>query len=415
MNNPSPALLRLPVTARDPAGDIHTATLISLCIDAVHAWWSRQGRSHRVWQRDGVMLRIGRVDFMPAGVTPQASCMVEIRAIRNSASDIELELRQAHAPERFATARIAWQAPADAGSTPPVPVECPGELPPPQVIRLMGAGDCDQAGHVNVQVFADLADSSLIALSEPDEPSDKAHRLRAQRLRISFRAELFAGDLVRVCSAVTSTTPQQVSTTHVVVNESTGEIACVMEAESSLEAIRQHSQEAAHSLQLRLTARAGNWSGLPGIKPPQGDRAALIPSERSIETCRETVDTWDADRSGLMSARTLVRWCSTAARQFLAAIGLDGARFARDHCTVAAVDYLIDWPAQVNVGTNVLIRSALLDASAKSMRFVHYLMDADRGEVMARIEIVGVMFDLNARRSMEIPADVRVRLDAVRA
>lgn len=415
MNPLSSALLRLPVTARDPAGEIETAALISLCIDAVHAWWSRQGHSRRVSKREGTVRRIERVDFVPTGPRPQAGCIVEIRATGHSASDIELELRQAHAQEAFATSRITWHAPGGAGTTALVPVAFPADLPPPQVIRLMGSGDCDQAGHVNVQVFADLADSALVALSEPDESPRQAHRLRPQRLRISFRAELFAGDLVQVCSAVTSTTPQQVSTTHVVVNESTGEIACVMEAESSLEAIGQRSPDAVKSLQSRLSDLAGDWSGLPGIKPPQGDRAALLPSDRAIETCRETVDSWDADESGLMSPRTLVRWCSTGARQFLAAIGLDGARFARDHCTVAAVDYLIDWPAQVNVGSNVLLRSALLDASAKSMRFVHYLMDADRGEVLARIEIVGVMFDLNARRSMEIPADVRARLDTVRA
>jgi len=415
MAAPSLPLLRLPVTARDTAGEIETAALISLCIDAVSAWWSRQGWSRRTLKHGSVLPRIGRVMFEPTGVRPAAGSIVEIWSIRDTDTDIEFELRQADVPQPFATARVEWDASAGTFPPPAVAVECPPGLPPAQVIRLMGSSDCDQAGHVNVQVFADLADSALRVLGQTADPVDSTHPLRAQRLRISFRSELFSGDLVRVCSAVTSDDPDELRTTHVVVNESTGEIACVIEAGSALDSIGQRSPRETQTLRSRLSVASGTWEGLPGIKPPQGDRAALAPSERAIETCRETVDTWDADASSLMSARTLVRWCSTGARQFLAAIGLDGARFARDHCTVAAVDYLIDWPIQVSVGTNVLIRSALLDSSAKSMRFVHHLIDADRGEVMARIEIVGVMFDLNARRSMEIPSDVRNRLDSVRA
>lgn len=408
-------LLRLPVTARDMAGEIETAALISLCIDAVSAWCSRQGWSRRTLQHGSVLPKIGRVMFEPTGVRPAAGSMIEIHSIQATESDIEFELRQAHLPEPFATARVEWDTSAGAFPPPAVAVECPPGLPPAQVIRLMGPSDCDQAGHVNVQVFADLADSALRALGQSAEAVDFTHPLRAQRLRISFRSELFSGDLVRVCSAVTSVDSNELRTTHIVVNEFTGEIACVIEAESALGSLGQRSPREAQSLRAQLSVVSRTREGLPAIKPPQGDRAALSPSEQSIETCRETVDTWDADASSLMSARTLVRWCSTGARQFLAAIGLDGARFTRDHCTVAAVDYLIDWPIQVPVGTNVLIRSALLDSSAKSMRFVHHLMDADRLEVMARIEIVGVMFDLKARRSMEIPADVRSRLDSVRA
>lgn len=44
------------------------------------------------------------------------------------------------------------------------------------------------------------------------------------------------------------------------------------------------------------------------------------------------------------------------------------------------------------------------------IRFAHHVIDSDRGEVYATIEIVGVMLDLMTHRPMEVPQDVKLRI-----
>lgn len=44
------------------------------------------------------------------------------------------------------------------------------------------------------------------------------------------------------------------------------------------------------------------------------------------------------------------------------------------------------------------------------IRFAHHVIDSDRGEVVATIEIVGVMLDLMTHRPMEVPQDVKLRI-----
>ena len=53
------------------------------------------------------------------------------------------------------------------------------------------------------------------------------------------------------------------------------------------------------------------------------------------------------------------------------------------------------------------MHSGLLDVAEKTFRFGHVLVDDCTGTVCATFDAIGCMFDLQARRAMEIPAELR--------
>lgn len=306
---------------------------------------------------------------------------------------------------------VAWEARAQlTGPVPPGPAapEPASPLPKMQLMRPMRAGDCDQAGHVNVRVFMELADEATRILLA-DTPGGGGP-LQISQVRITFRRELFRGDVVTVHPGVRRVDDQGAEVVHGIVHQASGALACVVETRLAPEP-GADSGSAGHGAALEaLKPLAGEWPGLPPARAPAAPRAGTAPGAGAVVTAMAVVDAWDCDDSAHLSLRALVNLCSTGARQYLATLGLTGERFLRERITVAAVDYLIDVVQRPGLGRNVTLRSAFLSGSAKSIRFAHHLVDSDTGTLYAVVEIVGVMLDLATHRSTEIPADVKQRL-----
>ena len=333
--------------------------------------------------RGGELVRCG---FEPPSVAQPGRLVGHITGPRGVAWSVELQLASPLPVVHDAAATVA-------------------QMPPMRLMRPMRARDCDQAGHVNVQVFMDLADEATQALLA-DVPGD-APALQIAQVRIGFKRELFRGDLVTVHSGVRQVGAQGAELVHGIVHQASGALACTIETRLTPATGAALADPAALEGLQRLVQ---DWPGLPAARAPALPRAAAAPADNAVVTAMAVVDAWDCDAAGRLTLRALVNLCSTGARQYLATVGLTGARFLRDQITVAAVDYLIEITRRPALGSNLTLRSALLAGSAKSIRFTHHLVDSDDGTVYATVEIVGVMLDLAAHRSMEIPGDVKQRL-----
>jgi acyl-CoA thioesterase FadM len=278
-------------------------------------------------------------------------------------------------------------------------------LPPMRIMRAMRKNHCDQAGHVNVQVFMDLADDAVGVFCR--EALGDAPRLQIVKARISFKRELFEGDVVIVHSGLQRIDSEGMHVVHGIVQQPSGLLACVVE---TCLGRPDASVDPAASMTAPPGEVVADWPSLPLARPPSLPRPSASPLAQAVTTAVSVVDAWDADHTGRLGMRAMINLCSTGARQYLATVGLNGARFLREKITVAAVDYLIDVHRRPSLGCNLTMRSAFLSGSAKSIRFTHHLLDSDDGTAYATVEIVGVMLDLKTHRSMEIPGDVRQRL-----
>lgn len=337
------------------------------------------------------------------------SCWIGPAAGAAASKRLAARLSGVAGPAWEASIELASDLPAAAdGKALPPPEQA---LPPMRVMRTMRQLDCDQAGHVNVQVFMELVDEAVGVLCR--QASADAARLQVVRARISFKQELFEGDVVTVHSGIQRVDPDGADVVHGIVHQPSGRLACVVETRIAALDASGRPAPLQEPLLLAPGEPAGDWPALPLARPPALPRAPSSPDRQAVSTSLSVVDAWDADRAGWLTMRSLIDLCSTGARQYLATLGLNGARFQRESITVAAVDYLIDVQQRPRLGSNLTVRSAYLSGSAKSLRFSHHVLDSDDGTAYATVEIVGVMLNLATHRSMEVPADVRQRLGLV--
>ncbi len=77
------------------------------------------------------------------------------------------------------------------------------------------------------------------------------------------------------------------------------------------------------------------------------------------------------------------------------------------HWGSAALEYQIDYRRALRAGDIYTLHSGLIDIGDKLFRFGHRLSDDQTGDTCATFDVVGCMFDLKARRMIEIPAEIR--------
>jgi acyl-CoA thioesterase FadM len=359
---------------------------------------------------DADTLSLRRLDGPAPTIGEVVRCQLETPSPGEAGQAFQAVLAGPRGPAWAATVRYdparAGRRPIDAAAA----TATAADLPPALVWQRLRAEHCDQAGHVNVQVFLALADDAIGVLCQQAAPY--GHRLHSTRVRVNFKSELFAGDVVSVHSGIRHVDPAGIDLVHGIVHRPSGRLACVIE--TRLAALDAAGAPVGHGWDAAVLQALApqDWPALPRPRAPGLPQAPGEPAATAVPTCLAVVDAWDADAAGWLQTRALMNLCSTGARQYLAQIGLDAARLSADQMTVAAVDYAIDIRRRPRLGCNLTLVSSPLSVSAKSIRFAHHLVESQRRTVYATVEIVGVMLDLATHRSAEVPADVRLRLDS---
>lgn len=126
-----------------------------------------------------------------------------------------------------------------------------------------------------------------------------------------------------------------------------------------------------------------------------------------ITTYRGTVYPWQCDHMNHMNVMWYVGKFDEATWQLMSAVGLSRSRLSKEGTGMAAVEQHIDYKRELRAGDLVTIRSAVLEVNEKSIRFTHEMTNDETGELAARTVLVGVHFDLAARKARSLPPDVR--------
>ena len=400
----------------DALGEMRMDAATTLLIESVDAYLSLLSRSDTVSINDTAVIKSPVVEITltqnespPPKLGEIVSCLISVLSNKGLKPVLSAQLSGPRGQAWLATIELEYEASNRLPKTALVTDKL--DWPPRRLIRQLRKKHCDQAGHVNVQAFMDLADEAVAVLciqSRPELP-----RMQVVKTRISFKQELFEGDMVSVFSGIRSITSTGVDVVHGIVHQPSGRLACILETHiASLDSMGKIKQftEAVETFPGELI---NDWPSLPCAREPALPRAANLPHSNALTSVMAVLDAWDADEVGFMNMRALVNLCSTGARQYLATLGLTGLRFSQEKITVAAVDYLIEIHQRPRLGCNITVRSGYLSHTTKSMRFSHHFMDSNDGTVFATVEIVGVMLDLSNHRSTEVPKDVLEYLSRV--
>jgi acyl-CoA thioester hydrolase len=131
---------------------------------------------------------------------------------------------------------------------------------------------------------------------------------------------------------------------------------------------------------------------------------------------RETVqDAW-VDYNGHMNVAYYVLVFDHATDGLFDQIGLDAV--SRDSMGGSAfvVESHVSYLNEVMAGEAVEVDTRVLDVDDKRMRVFHRMFRADiEQETVATNELLLIYIDMKARRAAAMPADVRGRLDALKA
>jgi acyl-CoA thioester hydrolase len=110
---------------------------------------------------------------------------------------------------------------------------------------------------------------------------------------------------------------------------------------------------------------------------------------------------------GHMNVMWYVGKFDEATWQLLSTLGLSPSRCSEEGVGMAAVEQHIEYKRELRAGDLVTVRSAVLEIKEKAIRFLHEMRNDETGELAASTVLVGVHFDLTARKARPLPKDVR--------
>jgi len=127
-------------------------------------------------------------------------------------------------------------------------------------------------------------------------------------------------------------------------------------------------------------------------------------AERPI-TYRGVVRTEQCDHMGHMNVMWYVGKFDEATWQLFSSLGLSRARLQKENRGLVAVEQHIEYKRELRAGDALTVRSTMVEAKGKVVRFTHEMTNDETGEIAAVTHLVGVYFDTVARKSDVLPAD----------
>ena len=110
-----------------------------------------------------------------------------------------------------------------------------------------------------------------------------------------------------------------------------------------------------------------------------------------------------------MNVRFYVAKFDSATWQLFGAVRMTPGWLREHHAGMAAVEQTIAYRAELLAGALIVVRSAVLAVTTRSLRFQHVMTDCETGEEVADTELVAVHLDLTTRTSRPFPEAIRQR------
>lgn len=125
-----------------------------------------------------------------------------------------------------------------------------------------------------------------------------------------------------------------------------------------------------------------------------------------IQTLRGTVYPWQCDHMGHINVTWYTAKFDEATWSLYAEMGVMPSQMRKRDWGVAAVQQNISYKRELLPGDVIVIRSGVLEAREKVVRFLHELVNVETGELAATAEVTAVCMDFGKRKSRSFPPDV---------
>ena len=256
--------------------------------------------------------------------------------------------------------------------------------------------ECDAFGHLNIayyiERFADAGHELMHRLAP-------GTRWRTRAMNTRYAAELRAGDPIAILSGVVQIDGATLKLGHVATNGMGGPVTTSAEHVIALDAPDGESWAATRAT---LEGAIAPWKELPFEPVKLPEKAGLVP------TGLARVKAWQADEAGRLSLFGFVDRFSTANLVNMNAAGMSSTYMRAEKRGFATFETRLElFPPAPAVGESVAMLSGMLNVGNSSVTILHQMVLSHSKRRVARYYQAGVHFDLEARRSAPIPAELR--------
>lgn len=281
--------------------------------------------------------------------------------------------------------------------------------------------ECDEMGHMNIQHYiGKTSDASYnfraaIGLGHAHQRETGLGYVALEH-HIRFHRELRTSDLVLVRSGVIEMREKtmlmyqemreilddRLAATFVV------DVGCLDLATRRLTPWPEATREKALALMGDLPAHAAP-RGLPREAIDRDVSLARADELQMIESNRSVVNPWECDTNGHMNARFFMARFSDSQGHMWAHAGLGRHEQAAKGLATATVEMRLCYFRELMAGETVVVRTGLVEATDKTLRYRHWLFNGETGEPACAAEGLGLLFSRESRKAIHIPDSVARR------
>jgi acyl-CoA thioesterase FadM len=156
-----------------------------------------------------------------------------------------------------------------------------------------------------------------------------------------------------------------------------------------------------------IAGRLAVWNG-----PDEELRSEPATTDGFIPTARGRVKPGDVDTAGHFALGAMVLRFSNASGQLGAAVGMDAAFMQQQRRGFSTFELILLITGVLPLAAPYLVETGIGHLGGSSLRMIHRMTDPRTGAKIARLSQFGVNLDLNARRPVRWPDDVRRRAAA---
>tara|TARA_R110000868_G_scaffold29322_7_gene108995 strand:- start:5229 stop:6125 length:897 start_codon:yes stop_codon:yes gene_type:complete len=281
--------------------------------------------------------------------------------------------------------------------------------------------ECDEMGHMNIQHYiAKTSDASFhirdaLGLSASQQATSGRGYIALEH-HIRFHRELKTSDLVLIRSGIVEMrdrTLVKFQEMREVLDDRLAATFVVNVGCLDLETRRLTTwPEATKELAAELKCEMPDYAAARGIGREVIDRE--VSRERAdaagmFESNRSAVNPWECDTNAHMNARFIMSRFSDAQGHMWAAAGLGRHEQAASGLATATVEMRLIYFSELNAGDTLYVRTGLVEAADKTLRYRHWMFNAETHEPVCAAEGLGLLFDRETRKAVSIPAQVRAR------
>ena len=260
------------------------------------------------------------------------------------------------------------------------------------------AWECDEMGHMNVRHYLAKAEDALAILLEDLGAGPRGVR----RQHVRYHRETRAGTPLLIRGGIVSRGPEPVVYTEFV-SPFDGVVRATL-------IITLDGGRLPPCATVPLPAH-GAPRGLAETPPRPGASMAEADAAGLREIYRGIVRREQCDEAGALRPHQVVALISDGVAHLMMAITPHrGLGAASGGIGGAALEQRIIHRSTARLGDQLTIRSGVMSAADKTMRFCHWLLNRRTGAAVATCEVVAVAFDLATRKALALPDDARKRI-----